>query len=68
MVPDEVPPTVRDRLVLALDVASLDEALELATRLRPWFSVAKVGLELFSAEGRWRSTRSWTRPSGCSWT
>ncbi len=51
MVPDEVPPTVRDRLVLALDVASLDEALELATRLRPWFSVAKVGLELFSAEG-----------------
>ena len=30
MVPDEVPPTVRDRLVLALDVASLDEAVELA--------------------------------------
>jgi len=51
MVPGEVPQTVRDRLVLALDVASLDEAVELATRLRPWFSVAKVGLELFSAEG-----------------
>jgi orotidine-5'-phosphate decarboxylase len=41
----------RERLVLALDVSSLDEALEMAGRLRQWFSVAKVGLELFSAEG-----------------
>ena len=45
------PPGVRERLVLALDVSSLDEAVELARRLGPWFSVAKVGLELFSAEG-----------------
>jgi orotidine-5'-phosphate decarboxylase len=51
MVQGEVPQTVRDRLALALDVASLDEAVELAARLRPWFSVAKIGLELFSAEG-----------------
>ena len=50
-VPDGVPQTVRDRLALALDVASLDEAVDLATRLHRWFSVAKVGLELFSAEG-----------------
>ena len=44
-------PSVRERLALALDVSSLDEALELAGRLRPWFSVVKVGLELFCAEG-----------------
>ena len=43
--------SVRDRLVLALDVASLDEAVDLAGRLRPWFSVVKIGLELFTAEG-----------------
>ena len=42
---------VRERLVLALDVPGLDEAVELADRLRPWFGVVKVGLELFSAEG-----------------
>jgi orotidine-5'-phosphate decarboxylase len=43
--------TAREHLALALDVASLDDAVELAARLRPWFSVAKIGLELFSAEG-----------------
>ena len=42
---------MRDRLVLALDVASLDGALELAGRLQPWFATVKVGLELFTAEG-----------------
>jgi orotidine-5'-phosphate decarboxylase len=47
----EGPAVVRERLVLALDVATLDEATELAERLRPWFSVVKIGLELFSAEG-----------------
>ncbi|MGA3214459.1 MAG: orotidine-5'-phosphate decarboxylase [Acidimicrobiales bacterium] len=47
----ERPPGAREHLALALDVSSLDEAVELATRLRPWFSVAKVGLELFSGEG-----------------
>jgi len=51
MTQDEVPQIVRDRLALALDVATLDEAVALAARLRPWFSVVKVGLELFSAEG-----------------
>jgi orotidine-5'-phosphate decarboxylase len=44
-------PVVRDRLVLALDVASLEEAVELSKKLRPFFSTVKVGLELFAAEG-----------------
>ncbi len=43
--------TVADRLALALDVDDLAVALELARRLRPWFAVAKVGLELFGAAG-----------------
>lgn len=41
----------RDKLALALDVADQEAALLLAKRLRPWFSVAKVGLELFVAAG-----------------
>ena len=49
--PSEVPQPVRDRLALALDVAGLDEAVDIAARLRPWFSVVKIGLELFSSEG-----------------
>jgi orotidine-5'-phosphate decarboxylase len=48
---NELRATARDRLALALDVANLDEAFDLASRLRPWFSVTKVGLELFCAEG-----------------
>ena len=42
---------VRSHLALALDVDGLDDALVLLRRLRPWFGVAKIGLELFSAEG-----------------
>jgi orotidine-5'-phosphate decarboxylase len=45
------PRAVRDHLALALDTDDLVEALRLAQELEPWFSVAKVGLELFSAEG-----------------
>lgn len=41
----------RDHLALALDVDDLDVAVALAQRLEPWFSVAKVGLELFGAAG-----------------
>jgi orotidine-5'-phosphate decarboxylase len=41
----------RDRLALALDVPSGRDALALLRRLQPWFRVAKVGLELFVAEG-----------------
>src|SRR5205085_845067 len=38
---------LRDRLILALDVDDLVLALRLADQLRPWFGVAKVGLEVF---------------------
>ncbi|HZU80266.1 MAG TPA: orotidine-5'-phosphate decarboxylase [Acidimicrobiales bacterium] len=41
----------REHLALALDVDDLVVALRLARRLRPWFGVAKVGLELFGAAG-----------------
>ncbi|MGI8983506.1 MAG: orotidine-5'-phosphate decarboxylase, partial [Acidimicrobiales bacterium] len=41
----------RDRLVLALDVDDMVEALRLAKPLQPYFTTAKVGLELFSAAG-----------------
>ena len=42
---------LRDRLILALDVDDLVMALRLADQLRPWFGVAKIGLELFTAAG-----------------
>jgi orotidine-5'-phosphate decarboxylase len=46
-----VQPDVRHRLAVALDVADLDEAEQLAKEVAPWFGVAKVGLELYSAAG-----------------
>jgi orotidine-5'-phosphate decarboxylase len=42
---------LRGRLALALDVDDAVAAQRLARELRPWFGVAKVGLELFSASG-----------------
>lgn len=51
MVDPVVPADPRQRLALALDVDDLVVALRLARRLRPWFGVAKVGLELFAAAG-----------------
>ena len=42
---------VRRRMALVLDVDDLVEAIRLGQSLRPWFGVAKVGLELFSAAG-----------------
>jgi len=49
------PPTesdlARDHLAIALDVPSLDDALDLARTVAPWIGVAKVGLELYSAAG-----------------
>jgi orotidine-5'-phosphate decarboxylase len=44
-------PTVRDHLALALDVDDLVVARRLAAELQPFFGVAKVGLELFTAAG-----------------
>lgn len=42
---------VRDRLAIVLDVDDAVEAITLAKNMRPWFGVAKVGLELFTAAG-----------------
>src|SRR3954470_12110925 len=47
----EVPEEVRRRLALVLDTDDMVEAHRLALSMRPWFGVAKVGLELFSAAG-----------------
>src|SRR3954452_527082 len=44
-------PDIRSRLALALDVPELDRAEQLAKQVAPWFGVAKVGLELYSAAG-----------------
>lgn len=45
------PVDVRNKLALALDADDAVVAGRLATELRPWFGVAKVGLELYSAAG-----------------
>jgi orotidine-5'-phosphate decarboxylase len=42
---------VRERLALALDTDDLVVAQRLARQLQPWFGVAKVGLELYTAAG-----------------
>jgi orotidine-5'-phosphate decarboxylase len=42
---------VRNRLAIALDVPDLDHAEQLAKEVAPWFGIAKVGLELYSAAG-----------------
>jgi len=42
---------VRHRLALVLDVPDLGAAERLVCDLRPWFGIAKVGLELYSAAG-----------------
>ena len=45
------PDIARDHLAIALDLPSLDEATALARAVAPWFGVAKIGLELYSAAG-----------------
>jgi orotidine-5'-phosphate decarboxylase len=45
------PAADRPRLALALDMPNLDDAATLAKRLDEWFTVAKVGLELYGAAG-----------------
>ncbi|HET7488257.1 MAG TPA: orotidine-5'-phosphate decarboxylase [Acidimicrobiales bacterium] len=42
---------VRNRLAIALDVDDLVEAQRIAKEVRPWFGVAKIGLELYTACG-----------------
>ncbi|NNE72550.1 MAG: orotidine-5'-phosphate decarboxylase [Acidimicrobiales bacterium] len=48
---DEIAGEVRDRLALALDVDDLVAGTRLAKALAPYFGVAKIGLELYSAAG-----------------
>ncbi|MCP4434963.1 MAG: orotidine-5'-phosphate decarboxylase [Actinomycetia bacterium] len=48
---EAAPDAVRNRLALALDLDDLVEAHRIASELRPWFGVTKIGLELFSAAG-----------------
>lgn len=45
------PEHVRRSLALALDTDDFVDAFRLARELKPWFGVAKVGLELYSAAG-----------------
>ena len=49
---DEALAAVRPKLAIALDVDDLILARRLAAAVSPYFGVAKVGLELFSASGR----------------
>ena len=49
--PAGAPSDLRDRLAVALDVDDLIAAHRLARELKPWFGVAKVGLELYAAAG-----------------
>src|SRR5437762_2369772 len=42
---------LREHLAVALDLDDLVAALRVAREVRPWFGVAKVGLELFIASG-----------------
>ncbi|MDE0652960.1 MAG: orotidine-5'-phosphate decarboxylase [bacterium] len=46
-----LPPPDPASCAVALDTDDLDRALGLARVLRPWFGIAKVGLELFGAVG-----------------
>jgi orotidine-5'-phosphate decarboxylase len=46
-----VDPEIRAKLALVLDSDDLVSALRLARSLRPYFGVAKVGLELYAAAG-----------------
>ncbi len=46
-----LPAEQREKMALALDVDDLVEANRLARQLSPWFGVAKIGLELYTAAG-----------------
>lgn len=45
------PAEIRSKLAVALDVDDAVAALRIARDVQPWFGVAKVGLELYSAAG-----------------
>src|SRR5205823_10913994 len=47
---DEMKPSGRDRLIIALDVGTRAEGISLALTLAPFASWMKIGLQLFTAE------------------
>ena len=49
--PETAPAHIRDKLAIALDVDDIVVARRLAREVQPYFGVAKVGLELYSAVG-----------------
>lgn len=49
--PNADPTGARARLAIALDVDDLVEAVRIAKAVKPYFGIAKVGLELYSAVG-----------------
>lgn len=49
--PGAAPAHIRDKLAIALDVDDIVVARRLAREVQPYFGVAKVGLELYSAVG-----------------
>ncbi|MGI9601407.1 MAG: orotidine-5'-phosphate decarboxylase [Acidimicrobiales bacterium] len=51
MADNEIPEEVRRRLALAIDVDDVVAAVRLGKSMAPYFGVAKVGLELYSAAG-----------------
>jgi orotidine-5'-phosphate decarboxylase len=48
---DVAPAEVKAKLAVALDLDDAVAALRMAREVQPWFGVAKVGLELFTAAG-----------------
>jgi orotidine-5'-phosphate decarboxylase len=48
---DEMKPSARDRLIIALDVGTRAEGISLALTLAPFAGWMKIGLQLFTAEG-----------------
>lgn len=48
---DGLPAALREKMALALDVDDLVHANRLARQLKPWFGIAKIGLELYTAAG-----------------
>ncbi len=51
MATDGLSPELKSKMALALDVDDLVQANRLARQLAPWFGVAKIGLELYTAAG-----------------
>jgi orotidine-5'-phosphate decarboxylase len=49
--PERAQPSLKDRIILVLDVQSREEAMKLVRPLHPHVGMFKVGMQLFTAEG-----------------